>query len=167
MKNKIVGVLVIGIAVLIGIIIYFFNKALTKIVATSCTHGTSCPMWGTLNFQTNVSIGVMAFVVLIGLYLIFFAKEEKIVTRFKTLKAQVELKKITKESYKKAMAGLDKDERAVVEQLIETEGSAFQSELVSKTELGKVKVTRVLDKLEGKGLIERKRRGMTNIVLLK
>ena len=32
---------------------------------------------------------------------------------------------------------------------------------------GKVKITRLLDKLEAKDLIERKRRGMNNIVVLK
>jgi len=33
--------------------------------------------------------------------------------------------------------------------------------------IGKVGLTRLLDKLEAKQLIERKRRGMNNIVLLK
>jgi len=33
--------------------------------------------------------------------------------------------------------------------------------------LGKVKVSRILDKLEGKGLVETKTRGMTNVILLK
>ena len=43
----------------------------------------------------------------------------------------------------------------------------FQSDLVEKTEFDKVKVSRILDKLEGRQLIERKRRGMTNVVVLK
>jgi len=43
----------------------------------------------------------------------------------------------------------------------------FQSELVDENGYTKVKVTRILDKLEGRGLIERRRRGMTNVVILK
>ena len=43
----------------------------------------------------------------------------------------------------------------------------FQSELVEKTGHTKVKMTRILDKLEAKGLIERRRKGMTNLVFLK
>ena len=43
----------------------------------------------------------------------------------------------------------------------------FQSDIAEKTGFDKVKVTRVLDRLEGKQLIERKRRGMTNIVILR
>ena len=43
----------------------------------------------------------------------------------------------------------------------------FQSSLVNETKLSKVKVTRILDRLEGKSLIERKRRGMSNVIILK
>ncbi len=46
-------------------------------------------------------------------------------------------------------------------------GAIFQSELVDKSGFSKVKVSRILDRLEGRGLLERRRRGMTNIVLLK
>ena len=35
------------------------------------------------------------------------------------------------------------------------------------TGFGKVKITRVIDRLEGKNLIERRRRGMTNVVVFK
>ena len=54
-----------------------------------------------------------------------------------------------------------------MEVLLREEGSVYQSDLIKETKLTKVKVSRVLDKLEGKGLIERKRRGMTNIIVLK
>jgi uncharacterized membrane protein len=129
--------------------------------------GPSCPMWGTISFQTNVSIGIMIFIIIIGLYLIFFGKEEKIITKFKMFRSQVEPKKITKENYQKVMSTLDQDEKNVLQKIIESQGTIFQSDLVDKTKFAKVKVTRILDKLEGKGLIERKRRGMTNVVILK
>ena len=157
MKNKSVGLIIIGISLLMGFIIFSFNKALTSIVNTACSHGSECPMWGTIKFQTNVGIGIMVFVILIGLYLIFSKKE----------KVQIEKKKITKENYKKIMSKLLADEKLILEKVIESEGTIFQSELVDKTSLTKVKITRILDKLEGKGLIERKRRGMTNVVVLK
>ncbi|MBM3200728.1 MarR family transcriptional regulator [Candidatus Woesearchaeota archaeon] len=170
MKNRIVGLIIIGITALIGFIVYSFNKALTDIVNTSCSHGPSCAMWGSIDFQTKISLGVMAFVFAIGLYLIFFGKEEKIVERVITKVKKVgavEQKKVTKEAYHKIIAGLSQDEKTVFEKVIESEGSIFQSDLVDKTSFPKVKVTRVLDRLEGKGLIERKRRGMTNVVILK
>jgi uncharacterized membrane protein len=167
MRNRVVGILVIVIALLIGFIIYSFNTSMASIVNNSCSMGPECPMWGTISFQTNVSIGIMLFIIVIGLYLIFFSKEEKIITKLKTIRSQVEPKKITKENYQKVMSTLDKDEKNVLQKIIEAQGTIFQSDLVEKTKFNKVKVTRILDKLEGKGLIERKRRGMTNVIILK
>lgn len=167
MKNKIVGLIIIGIAILIGFITFSFNSALKKIVSTSCSHGVTCPMWGTINFETNISIGIMIFVIIIGLYLVFFGKEEKIITKIKTVKQSVEPKKFSKEDYNKILNNLQDFEKLVFEKILESEGTIFQSDLVDKTNLSKVNVTRILDKLEGRGIIERKRRGMTNVVILK
>ena len=167
MRNRIVGIVVIGIAALIGFIIFTFNKALSNIIDTACTHGTVCPMWGTLKAQTNISIGIVVFIVIIGLYLIFFGREEKIITEVRTVKQQIKPHEITKDNYDKILGKLNSDEKSVLEKVIDAKGTIFQSELVDKTEFNKVKVTRILDKLEGMGVIERKRRGMTNVVILK
>jgi predicted transcriptional regulator/TM2 domain-containing membrane protein YozV len=164
MKNKVVGYIIIGIALLIGFIIFSFNRALTEIVSSACVHGSSCPMWGTLSFQTNIGIGIMAFVVLIGLYLVFFGKEERIIAP-----AIRELKpvKVSRENYQEIIKEMDEDEKQLFEEILKAEGTIFQSDLVEKTGLNKVKVTRILDRLEGRGLVERRRRGMTNVVILK
>ncbi len=66
------------------------------------------------------------------------------------------------------MSSLTDVERTVYNFIKENKGSVYQSEIVKETGLNKVKVTRILDKLEhNDGIIERKRRGMTNIVVLK
>ena len=78
-------------------IVYSFNSALGDIINESCSHGPACPMWGTLNFQTNVGIGIMVFVIMIGLYLIFFGKEEvpkEHITRYE------EIVKLLKENFR-------------------------------------------------------------------
>ncbi|MFH1637383.1 MAG: MarR family transcriptional regulator [Candidatus Woesearchaeota archaeon] len=160
MKNRIVGYIIIGVAILIAFIVYSFNKALTDIVNTACSHGPECPMWGTINFHTNVSIGITVVVALIGIYLVFFGRDEKIV--IKTIR-----KKEKKKDYSAIVRKLKGDEKTVIKQVVKAEGTIFQSDLVDKTGLTKVKMTRILDKLEGKGIIERRRRGMTNVVILK
>ena len=73
---------------------------------------------------------------------------------------QQEKKKVT---YSK----LDEEEKKILELLQKNEGSQYQSDLIKETGFSKVKMTRILDKFESKGYIDRKRRGMTNIVFLK
>lgn len=169
MKNRIAGYIVLGIDALIGFIVYSFNLALGDIINDACTHGPSCPMWGTLDFQTNVGIGIMTFIFIIGLYLIFFGREERVITKIETKieKVKVEPKEITKENYQNVLNSLEEEEKKIFEILIESKGTMYQSELIGKTGLNKVQITRILDKLEGKGLLERKRRGMTNVVTMK
>ncbi|MBS3065392.1 MAG: MarR family transcriptional regulator, partial [DPANN group archaeon] len=57
-------------------------------------------------------------------------------------------------------------EKQVLE-LIQDSRTIFQADLIEKTGFGKAKITRILDRLEGRDFIERKRRGMTNVVVVK
>ena len=162
MKNKNVGMLIIGLAVVIGIIVFLFNNALTTIVNTSCTHGPTCPMYGTIKTQTYVGLALIVIIFIIGLVLLFSKEETKIVTKTKTIKEQVEVKRKPVDYSK-----LDKEEKVLIKTIEDAQGTIFQSDLVEKSGFDKVKVTRILDRLEGKQMIERKRRGMTNVVILK
>lgn len=160
MKNKNVGYLIIGFAVVIGIIVLLFNSALTTIVSTSCSHGSTCPMYGTIRTQTYVAGALIAIIIAIGLFFIFSKEETKIITKTKRVEVEAKRKPI---DYSK----LDKEEKVIVKTIEEAEGTIFQSDLVERSQFDKVKVSRILDRLEGKQLVERKRRGMTNVVILK
>jgi hypothetical protein len=61
---------------------------------------------------------------------------------------------------------MSEDEQKVYELLSSNGKLLQQSEIVSKTGLSKVKVTRILNRFEGNGLIERKRKGLKNLVIL-
>ena len=62
---------------------------------------------------------------------------------------------------------LKEDEQKIYEEILNSDGLILQSELVEKTQLSKSTLSRWLDVLEGKGMIERRRKGMSNLVLLK
>ena len=160
MKNKNVGYLIAGIAIIIGFIILIFNLGLKNIVGATCTHGSSCSMYDTIATQTYLSLAIAGVILVIGLFLIFSKEETRIITKTKKIHVEKKRKPI---DYSK----LDKDEKIIVKIIEDAEGTIFQSDLVEKTEFDKVKVSRILDKLEGRQLIERKRRGMTNVVVLK
>ena len=62
---------------------------------------------------------------------------------------------------------LEGNEKQIFEEIISQDGKVMQSVLVEKSNLSKATVSRILDGLEGKGLIVRQRHGMNNIILLK
>ena len=62
---------------------------------------------------------------------------------------------------------LKDDERKIYKVILDADGIISQSEIAEKTGISKSNVSRVLDLLESKGLVERRRRGMGNIILLK
>ncbi len=159
MKNKNVGYLIVGIAIVIGFIILIFNIGIKKTLIVSCSHD-NCTMYDALTIQTWLSVAIAGIVLIIGLFFIFAKEQERII--IKKQKVEVE-KKIKPIDYSK----LDKGEKIIIRSIEEEDGTIFQSNLVEKTGFSKVKVSRILDKLEGRQLIERKRRGMTNVVVLK
>ena len=160
MENKNVGYLLLGISVFVIFLIFLFNSTLNEAVRNSCflQHGDvqSCEMFDTVNKQTYFALSISGILVIVSLFLIFAKPKEKIV-----------IKKFKEKKQKIDLSGLDKKEKEVMEILEKENGTIFQAELMEKFGIGKVGITRLLDKLEAKQLIERKRRGMNNVVVLR
>ena len=162
MKPKQLGrIIVILSVVVILLMIYFkiqFDNQQLQACAEACGEDgadscsiSSCPYHKDNNLSV---IPLLASILVAGLggigaYLLF-SKEEKI---------------ITKKEYD--LSGLNKKEREVFELIKNSDNGIYQSKIGAKLDMSKVKVTRILDKLENRGIIERKRRGMTNIVVIK
>jgi len=158
-ENKYVGYMLLAVSILIVIVIFLFNSALKEIVLTSCgeEHAIVCPMNQTVDQQTYIALGITALLVIVALILIFTKPQERII--IKTIEKK--LKKIKIDT-----SELKSEEKQVFE-LVQNNKTIFQADLIEKTGFGKAKMTRIIDRLEGKGFVERKRRGMTNIVVLK
>jgi len=163
MKNRNVGFLIIGISIFIGAIIWLLNFSSRELLGATCSHGPSCGMYNSLNIQTWLSVAIALVVFFIGLFFVFVKENEKIIV--KKIKPTITLQ--PKQFDKRNLKNLDSQEKQIMNLILNNKGSIFQSELVDKIQLGKVRVTRILDSLEAQGLVERKRRGMTNIVMLK
>ncbi|MEM4282491.1 MAG: MarR family transcriptional regulator [Candidatus Woesearchaeota archaeon] len=121
----------------------------------NCIHepNTICPYEQINRLSLPKYLGSFVLVVFfsIGMYLFFKKRPEEIVAA----------------SARNAAKELGGDELALYNLLKDSNGMLFQNELVDKLQMSKVKITRLLDKLEAKGLVERRRRGMTNVVILK
>ena len=70
-------------------------------------------------------------------------------------------------SYEKILPTLKMDEQKVFRTVLDSDGIIAQSEIVKMTEVSRSGVSRALDRLESRGFIERRRRGMSNIIVLK
>ena len=102
-----------------------------------------------LSWLFVVAFGVAFLFLGIGIYIMFMPAQAK------TVENKVDLSK------------LDDDEKKIYGLLKQNEGSMYQSDIMKELEFSKVQTTRILDKLESKKIIDRKRRGMTNIVVLR
>jgi len=163
MKNKNVGFLIIGMAIILLLIIFIFNNGMTNIVNESCSHGPSCSMYGTIKTQTYFSLVLAGLIFIIGIFLVFSKENERLIIKKIKPYGEIKPKKFNESSLK----DLKSEEKDIMNMILENNGSMFQSDIVDKSGFSKVKITRILDKLEGKGFIERRRRGMTNVIILK
>jgi uncharacterized membrane protein len=154
--TKSIGAIMVVTGVLFLIVLISLIDQINESKEGSCGCApNTCPMAEGLPIHIYLGIIAILVLVIIGLFLILKTKwvEKESIENEKKLKEQVSL--------------LDGDEKKIYEIIFNSEGVIFQSDLVEESELPKAKVSRILDKLEGRGLVERKRRGLGNIVLLR
>ena len=161
MENKDFGYLTIGISLIIILLIFLFNNAIGSAVRDSCQlqHGDvqSCEMFNSVRYQTYLALSIAGLFFLFGLFLIFSKPNEKVV--IKKVKEKKVMKEVNLSSFR--------PEEKQVYNLVRENGAMFQADIIEKTGFSKASMTRIVDKLEGNGLVERKRRGLTNVVVLK
>src|SRR3989338_7261053 len=161
MENKEIGWLLLAVSILIIVFTFFYSSALDDAVRTSCflQHGDveSCEMFDSVTKQTYFALAIASILLMVSLFLIFSKPDEKIIV--KKIKEKKVEKKVDLSSFR--------PEEKKVYNLVKENSAIFQADLIEKTGFSKARMTRIVDKLEGNGLAERKRRGMTNVVVLK
>jgi len=160
LSQKTIGIALIGITVVLFFTTFSLTQTILKI--NEELHKT-CPIppelcpakRGVWPVETIVSFFVTASLGGLGSFLLIKAERIK----------RIGFRKRRK--FKDIVELLGKDEKKIYDEIVASDGFIFQSDLVKKTGFSKVKVSRVLDKLEVKGIAERRRRGMANIVILR
>jgi uncharacterized membrane protein len=147
--------------ILISVILFFVMLSVTndlnRLMYTECNHpaGEICPMESSLPLQSYAGFSLDFAIAGFGVFLVYKSRQAR---RFQSEK---------KQDFERSLKELDGDEKKVYETIAGSDGVVFQSDIVEKTQFPKVKVTRILDRMEHKGIVERRRRGMSNIVLIK
>ncbi len=160
-NSKNIGYLLIGFSIVLLLILAFIkvnydkqSVVLCKMYQEENLDMENCPVHKSNTSWWIVSAFGIAFIILgAGMYIMF--QKKPIIEEAKKEFKQIDQSK------------LGDEERKIYELIKNKSGSAYQTDLIKESEFGKVKVSRILDKLESKGILERKRRGMTNIIVLK
>ncbi|MGC8644741.1 MAG: helix-turn-helix transcriptional regulator [Thermoplasmata archaeon] len=74
---------------------------------------------------------------------------------------------LRKDDLTDALKYLDEGEREILQILMDAGGSMLQRDIARSGNYSKATVTRILDRLESKGIVERLRHGTTNKIVLK
>jgi|SRR3989338_3095827 len=156
-NNKLLGILIIALSVILLYTLVSFSLRIAKSEALAYVHpgGGPCPITAHIPLASYFGFVLILIIGFLGFYL------------FVNSNTTEKMQKEVAEKINMAAKGLQDDEKKAYEIVAASEGVIFQGELVEKMGYTKVKASRILDKLEGKGLIERRRRGLTNIVLIR
>lgn len=155
-----VGIVLIVLSIVLFVIMYNFSNTMLEIIDSGqigvCESFEACPHVMILN-QAYVGYFLSFVILIIGIFLVIYGGK-------KGAELEPAGKKDKWEDVVKTLKG---DEKEIYEKIIISEGVIFQSDLVEQSGFPKAKISRILDKMEARGLLERKRRGMANAVVLK
>lgn len=154
---KRIGVVISVLSIILLYILASFSIEIAKVKAAACVHPTGgpCPITAHIPVASYFGFILLLGIGYLGIQLASKAGASEKIRKEISMKAEEAAKK------------LDGDEKKAYELIAASDGVIFQSDLVEKMGYPKMKVTRILDKLEGRNLIERRRRGLTNIVVIK
>ena len=166
------GILISAIVLVISVILLIDRLLSTGPVQLVLEDGRAVPVEGASYFSFNevlffivtAWLGGMSF-----LYMVYLSKEKEIeepkgVTQ--GLNGEIAGTPETKSAALLAASLLDGDERILFQNIVDND-NILQRELILKTAFSEPKVSRLLDRLERRGLVIRQRNGMGNRVLLK
>ncbi|MCZ7401968.1 MAG: hypothetical protein O8C61_07080 [Candidatus Methanoperedens sp.] len=159
------GILISAIVLIVSVLLLIDRLLAQGPVQLILENGKAVPVEGASYFSLNevllliiaAWLGGMSF-----LYIIISSKEKE------TPQSEQSETVITENKSAAMVAAdiLDGDEKILFQKILDNDG-LLQRELILNTDFSEPKVSRLLDKLERRGLLIRKRDGMGNRVILK
>jgi len=164
MKPRYLGMAIVAVSIIVLASLFYLNSVLSKQSLENCIEFCnlqkdsscsleSCKANGQHNDHEKIISALellIAFLIGIGFYL-SLTKAEKIIEQ-----KEYDLTKLNSEEKKVFLFIKENKDKGI-----------YQSNIVEHFNFPKSKVSRILDRLEQTEIIERKRRGMTNIIFLR
>ena len=155
-SGKQIGIIIIIFSLILLALMISITEQLNQSIHSECVCGPGvCPMTSNLPIQSYIGFTAVIILAGFGAFLILNTR------RIEAIQTGI------RREFENVIKTLTNEEREIYESIKNADGVLFQGDLVEKSGFSKVKITRILDRLEAKKLIERRRRGMTNLVLAK
>ena len=157
MENKTFGWIILILAVIIGIITLVFNYSLTQEAKADCTleGDTTCVVSKLVREQTILIVIIAIVLFIVGLILILRRNTSHMI-----------VKEHSKTPKLVEVYHLKRREKNIF-RIIQQHNAIFEAELYQKTTYGRRKITKIVNRLEKLGLIERKVKGKAKVVIVK
>lgn len=153
-RGRVLALVVAGGAVALVVLVL-----LLPLTMGHALEGAPLLLWGSILLIVTLIIGISLVYAYVSRYIGASGETRPGVAGAKSGRAE--------ESEDIPLALLPDDERAVYRLLLREGGQVLQKDLRQLVSFSGPKVSRVLDRLEGKGLVVRERHGMTNRVRLR
>lgn len=161
MENKKLGWLFIGFSIVFFIFLIYFNFNMNQqSINLGCNPSEECHKISGLINMVNVGFGFFGFMLALGSYLLFFNKNEQSHEKIMKRLEQEKDEKLKEDKFDIILKALDSYEKKVLE-LIKEQNGVTQNTLRLRADMSKAKLSYVLQDLEKKNLIKRKKKGKT------
>lgn len=145
---------------------YEFLNSASFILVVDGGEGTVIPSSGFYTLTDMIIVTVASSILGISsIYLLLIESSSQ--TKLSQINLPEAILDERKKDWREIAISLKDDEKKLYEIILDSDGIILQSQLTEKTGFSKPKVSRGLETMEIKGLIERKRRGMSNVIILK
>lgn len=158
MDTKKFGLIIIGISILFGLLLWSFENQISKLTDSPCCGSDVCEAHKGHSSLTHFGIALIVLTLSLGVYILFFEKSHKILV--KKLEQESNLKS-KEEKFNFIKIGLNEDEKKVLSAIKEQDGIT-QHTLGIRTNIHKSKLSIIVGILEQKGLIKKEKKGKTN-----
>ena len=160
LTNRNLGAILVAVAIVLFVLLVAIKLKFDSMAEVQCTDN-NCPFHDqTSTWLVFAGLGVSALLIASGVFLLFGNRHQE-------ENDAISLTSRGKELAPVDVSQLEEEEKQVYDVLKEKGGSLFQGDMIKETGFSKVKITRILDRLEQKNVVERKRRGMSNLVVLR
>ncbi len=164
MTNKLVGLVLLGISLLLlFIFIFTFRGLATESEQLGCFGSANCkPIQQSISLL-HIGFGLFGFILALGVYLLIFSKSDQVIMAHLQ---QGQQKISSEEKFSILLLALDNFEKKVIQE-VRTQDGITQNTLRLRTDMSKAKLSQVLSSLEKKGLVKRDQTGKTLAIRLK